>query len=393
MSLRALPLQFLNLGGEMMYVIDQRLKAQEIPENQATKVRNDIITIMLNRRFVEEVFTPQEMYSSPSLRTVFDKLAHASIMRLNPPSMDKLYDLMVMALKQQLLSCQCPREVLLMTLNHLDALREYATLPQAAAQVEAALTLFCQTYVNMPAGEVWAARLALLSFVQDVKIRVSVFLKQGLQTPTGTLVLPPPGPVPFGNEVPGVVRVMAGQGEVVGILRFPPNGDFAPPASPGSLDPVGERGTTLGTNMYTTSSEESSVATTSSQTYPYTCNTPAQPPSSDASAAAGGARGRGMTELNLLAQLIGSAPSSKEFRLNLFPSEDDEDGAEGAVEWAVEGGYSSTITIEGRMRNARPELGRIMNELSDLTLISTKDELRAAQDDKGQDLLDLMDSV
>lgn len=37
MSLRALPLQFLNLGGEMMYVIDQRLRAQAIPENQATK--------------------------------------------------------------------------------------------------------------------------------------------------------------------------------------------------------------------------------------------------------------------------------------------------------------------------------------------------------------------
>lgn len=45
---------------------------------------------MLNRRFVEEVFTPQELYSGPALRIVFDKLAHASIMRLNPPSMDKV---------------------------------------------------------------------------------------------------------------------------------------------------------------------------------------------------------------------------------------------------------------------------------------------------------------
>ena len=45
---------------------------------------------MLNRRFVEEVFTPQDIYSGVALRTVFDKLAHASIMRLNPPSMDKV---------------------------------------------------------------------------------------------------------------------------------------------------------------------------------------------------------------------------------------------------------------------------------------------------------------
>ena len=32
---------------------------------------------------------------------MFDKLAHASIMRLNPASMDKLYDLMTMAVKHQ----------------------------------------------------------------------------------------------------------------------------------------------------------------------------------------------------------------------------------------------------------------------------------------------------
>ena len=35
------------------------------------------------------------------LKTMFDKLAHASIMRLNSNSMDKLYDLMTMAVKYQ----------------------------------------------------------------------------------------------------------------------------------------------------------------------------------------------------------------------------------------------------------------------------------------------------
>ena len=40
----------------------------------------------------------------------------------------------------------------------------------------------------------------------------------------------------------------------------------------------------------------------------------------------GTTKGSGMTELNLLAQLIGSMHTSKEFRLNLFPSEEDEEG-------------------------------------------------------------------
>lgn len=37
MSQRALPILFLNLGGEMLYILDQRLRAQNIPEEKARK--------------------------------------------------------------------------------------------------------------------------------------------------------------------------------------------------------------------------------------------------------------------------------------------------------------------------------------------------------------------
>lgn len=54
-------------------------------------VMNDIITTMFNKKFLEELFKPQELYSKKALRTVFDRLAHASIMRLNQASMDKVW--------------------------------------------------------------------------------------------------------------------------------------------------------------------------------------------------------------------------------------------------------------------------------------------------------------
>lgn len=56
----------------------------------ASLVMNDIITTMFNKKFLEELFKPQELYSKKALRTVFDRLAHASIMRLNQASMDKV---------------------------------------------------------------------------------------------------------------------------------------------------------------------------------------------------------------------------------------------------------------------------------------------------------------
>ena len=53
-------------------------------------VMHDIVGTMFNKRFMEELFKPQDTYSKKAMRTVFDRLAHASIMRLNSAGMDKV---------------------------------------------------------------------------------------------------------------------------------------------------------------------------------------------------------------------------------------------------------------------------------------------------------------
>ena len=47
---------------------------------------------MFDARCVKELFRPQQAFSKKSLRTVFDRLAHASIMKLNTTAMDKVLD-------------------------------------------------------------------------------------------------------------------------------------------------------------------------------------------------------------------------------------------------------------------------------------------------------------
>jgi Organic solute transport protein 1 len=57
-------------------------------------VLHDIILTMLNRKFLDELFRPQQVYPKKSLRTLFERLAHSSIMRLNATSMDKVTAIM-----------------------------------------------------------------------------------------------------------------------------------------------------------------------------------------------------------------------------------------------------------------------------------------------------------
>ena len=73
----------MNLGCEMLYILEQRLKAQNIAGDKSTRVLLDVIKTMFDQMYVEKLFIPQEVYSVSSTRKIFDRFAHSSIMKLS----------------------------------------------------------------------------------------------------------------------------------------------------------------------------------------------------------------------------------------------------------------------------------------------------------------------
>lgn len=49
MSLRTMPILFLNMGGEMAYILEQRLQAQSVRTDKSAKVMGDILSTMFNK--------------------------------------------------------------------------------------------------------------------------------------------------------------------------------------------------------------------------------------------------------------------------------------------------------------------------------------------------------
>jgi hypothetical protein len=92
---------------------------------------------LLTPEFLRDMFRPQAVHPFRTLRATFQRLAHSSIMRLNETSMSKLYDLMVMALKFQCLTCghpgRVPGEITALHVKNLKALLSTRGSAQAAA--------------------------------------------------------------------------------------------------------------------------------------------------------------------------------------------------------------------------------------------------------------------
>ena len=84
------PFVILNMGGEMIYILDQRLKAQNVEPAKAIKVLNDVTNSLFSEDFVIKLFEPQNVFSLTFTKHLFEKVVHCSIMKLNETSMSKV---------------------------------------------------------------------------------------------------------------------------------------------------------------------------------------------------------------------------------------------------------------------------------------------------------------
>jgi len=62
------------------------------------------------------------MYTMASIKQIFQKLAHSSIMKLNATSMQKLFELMLMGFKYQMLQINHAENIFHVTKRHLSTM-------------------------------------------------------------------------------------------------------------------------------------------------------------------------------------------------------------------------------------------------------------------------------
>ena len=258
-ALSTMPFLIINLGAEMLYILQQRLRAQSIEESRTRKILGVVLGSLLQPSFVDELFRPREAYSVRATRIVFEKIAHTSVMRLNKQSMDKLFDLMAMGVKLQLLASPDPPSLWVITQTHLNGMRDIAVGDDGLVALLADATRRCSDiYARMSLGELFSLKHHLLRFFQDRDVKVSLFLEENTQRADGVIVLPLAGPVPRGHEVPGTVRYFENHLGIKGgslPTSQKVSGDFPSiflPALPISEGPVDASSTPtkLGANLY-----------------------------------------------------------------------------------------------------------------------------------------------
>ncbi|VDM54657.1 unnamed protein product [Angiostrongylus costaricensis] len=255
MNLKCFPLLYVNMAGEMIYILEQRLKSQkDISEKKSNIVLHDIISHTLKHKYLLEIFKPQQMLSRRQMQVLFERLAHSSIMRLSENSMEKLFDLTLMITKYQVLSVITPEQILTVTMNHLSGMKRIAKQENNIHElIRDAHAMFLMLYGPVPITEWSMIRYQMLNFFQDCHVRVSILIRDEKQLSDGHFVyLPTKDPVALPPDVqtPGLTKYYE-NGEFVKSTQWPVIRNYVPLQNPEdrSLD-AKVRSTTLGTSIF-----------------------------------------------------------------------------------------------------------------------------------------------
>ena len=187
MSLYGIPFLLANLGAQTIYVIDQRLRDQAIPENKAERILGDICAVLFSENLWEQIMAPQDMYTQDSTRSVLEKIVHSSLIKLNATSMNKLYDLTLMVFKHQLLTCSKPSVLWTLTKKHIETIQTLVPKLKKMDECNASIARFSALVKSFTAGDWLGLRQVLLEFLRNKSVKITLLMNAKYQSQGGSL--------------------------------------------------------------------------------------------------------------------------------------------------------------------------------------------------------------
>ncbi|XP_074604793.1 organic solute carrier partner 1 [Brevipalpus obovatus] len=222
MSDEAYPYLYLCSTCEMLYIVQHRLAAQSIDQIKTQRVLGDILTSVFSSSTIEQIFIPKQLMSLKELQNLINRIAHCSIMKLSEDSMNKLFDLVIMVVKYQLVFVQNSLELFDVVTNHLDSMMMLTENVQLISSIEMTRKRFLTHFGPNHIYRLRMVRTVLLTYLAGIKTKVSALMKMGTQDEEGGWIVGKENLVSCFCQIPGTINYFNEKQEIIRTLAFDP---------------------------------------------------------------------------------------------------------------------------------------------------------------------------
>ncbi|XP_075168789.1 organic solute carrier partner 1 [Haematobia irritans] len=180
-----------NLGCEMLYVIDQRLKAQKIATDKSRQVLHDVTSVLLEPKFIESLIVGSsadggQLLTEEHCKFMLKDIATCSLMRLDEVSMDKLWNLMTMIYKWQLFHTKYQYQLMDITFRHLVSIGQLYPEEKNSLLIDYTKNTLLDFWNACTDDEQNCIYATNITWLKDFRIKISLLIRLGFQAMDGT---------------------------------------------------------------------------------------------------------------------------------------------------------------------------------------------------------------
>lgn len=146
-------------------------------------VLDEITSSLINQEMFSELLKVEEVYNHGTMKQLIDDIAQSSIMRLDPVSMDRLWDLITMVFKWQVTLSQ---NVLEVTARHLYEIETFTTNPETQLQLHRVQNVIDNFEKILSPTEKVDLTERIIIWLHHYNVRVSLLLRLGFQNQDGS---------------------------------------------------------------------------------------------------------------------------------------------------------------------------------------------------------------
>ncbi|XP_065368695.1 protein OSCP1 [Calliphora vicina] len=182
-----------NLGCEMLFVIDQRLKAQQIALDKSIQVIHDVTAVLLEPKFIDSLIVGSTQPSAQLLtedhcKFMLKDIATCSLMRLDDVSMDKLWNLMTMIYKWQLFQTKQQYHLMDITFRHLQAIGNFYPDEKRSMLIDFTKNTLLDFWNSCTDEEQESVYRTNKAWLELFNTKISLLIRLGFQALDGTFI-------------------------------------------------------------------------------------------------------------------------------------------------------------------------------------------------------------
>ena len=181
----------------MIYVLHHRLQNLKVDYPKIQKTIIDISKTLFSEKVVKKLFEPKPLLGLEYIKSLLFQICHCSIITLDITSFTKLFDMILIGIKKQILTSPNIQGIYHITMNHLNNISKITKDP---SQLTTITKDFNKVFGDMTNYDFYMIRSFMLNALNPKTVKVSFYLMDKSQSTDGNLIVQPPQVTGFNIE-------------------------------------------------------------------------------------------------------------------------------------------------------------------------------------------------